>query len=129
MLCYNRQADSGANDGYITSKIQPESNDVKYSGSALYCPSPFGEKLNSSAGGGINRNNAETALLNGSDRGIDVLAAASSWTIEAWVKKSDRRYNDYDGAGIWLAIIAGNAGTNRLLMSVTIVSLMDGMLM
>ena len=117
MLCYNRQADSGANDGYITSKIQPESNDVKYSGSALYCPSPFGEKLNSSAGGGMNRNNAETALLNGSDRGIDILAAASSWTIEAWVKKSDRRYGDYDGSGIWLAINAGNAGANRILMS------------
>ena len=116
MLCYNRQADSTANDGYITSKIQPESNDVKYSGSALYCPSPFGEKLNSSAGGGMNRNAAETALLNGSDQGIATLAAASSWTIEAWVKKSDRRYNDYNGVGVWLGINAAGSA-NAVLFS------------
>ena len=118
MLSYNRQGDpaSAAPPSYITSKIQPESNDVKYSGSALYCPSPFGEKLNSSAGGGMNRKNSQTALLNGSDRGIDVLAAASSFTIEGWVKKSDRRYNDYDGSGVWLAFNQ-NDGTNRILMS------------
>ena len=117
MLCYNRQADSTANNGYITSKIQPASNDVKYSGSALYCPSPFGEKLNSSAGGGMNRNNSETCLLNGSDRGIDLLAAASSWTIEGWVKKVDRRYDDYsNAAGIWFALNAAGSA-NRVLMS------------
>ena len=117
MLCYNRQADSTANDGYITSKIQPESNDVKYSGSALYCPSPFGEKLNSSAGGGMNRNNSEVCLLNGSDRGIDLLAAASSWTLEGWVRKVDRRYDDYsNAAGIWFALNAAGSA-NRVLMS------------
>tara|TARA_S200000501_G_scaffold358817_1_gene383986 strand:+ start:4751 stop:9124 length:4374 start_codon:yes stop_codon:yes gene_type:complete len=115
MLCYNRKSDSSANDGYITSKIQPESNDVKYSGSALYCPSAFGEELNGSAGGGMNRLNSETGLINGSDQGLTVLAAASSWTIEAWIKKSDRRYNSYDGAGVWFNINKAD-GTNRLLL-------------
>ena len=115
MLCYNRQADSSTNDGYITSKIQAQGNDVKYSEAALYCPSSFGEELNGSAGGGLARRNAEILLQNGSDEGIEILAAASSWTIEAWVKKSDRRYASYDGAGVWLNINKAD-GTNRLLL-------------
>jgi len=115
MLCYNRNADSNADDGPTTAKIVPESNDVKYSGSALYNPSCFGQLHTSGNGGGLNKREAETTLINGSDEGIETLAAASSWTIEAWVKKSERNHAAFSGAGVWFNINKAD-GTNNILL-------------
>ena len=115
MLSYNRNADSNATDGPITAKIVPESNDVKYSGSALYNPSGFGQLHTGGSTGGINNREAETVLINGSDEGIETLAAASSWTIEAWIKKVERNHGNFAGAGVWFNINKPD-GTNNILL-------------
>ncbi len=115
MLVYNRNADSNATNAPITAKIIPQSNDVKYSGSALYNPSCFGQLLAAGSGGGINNREAETVLLNGSDEGIETLAAASSWTIEAWIKKVERNHGNFAGAGVWFNINKPD-GTNNILL-------------
>ena len=115
MLCYNRNGDGNTTDGPLTAKIVPQSNDVKYSGSALYNPSGFGQLHTSGATGGMNNRNSETGLINGSDEGIETLAAASSWTIEAWVKKTERNHTAFSGAGVWFNINKAD-GTNNILL-------------
>ena len=115
MLCYNRDADSTADDGPITAKIVPQSNDVKYSGSALYNPSCFGQLHTAGSGGGMNKREAETVLINGSDEGIETLAAANSWTIEAWIKKTERNHGNFSGAGVWFNINKPDGNNNILL--------------
>ena len=95
-----------------TSKIQAQSADTKYADAALVSPAPFGE--GNTAGNGMNRYTSKNSLQAGNDEGIKTLSNATSYTLEFWVKKKDRNYAAYSGAGAWFNINASD-GANLLL--------------
>ena len=103
---------SGNATSQYTSKIQAQSADTKYADAALVSPAPFGE--GATAGNGMNRYTSKNSLQAGNDEGIKTLSNATSYTLEFWVKKKDRNYAAYQGAGAWFNINASD-GANLLL--------------